>query len=479
MGVIEKILKKKATDSESMYLKAEEFCRQGYYLDAIDILDKLMTKDPLNAHTSRLKGYALYQIGSFEEALQYFDQALGIDPNLPDALVYIGLIYSGFGKHTQALVLYDRALVIHPNLIQAWYAKGLTLAILQKYDDALLAYEKVLYLDPRHVDALIGISVARKKVGNVRLDKSPISGKDNIQHKSGGGPLTNSPTTPVMVREVPLPYQQEIIKPVAKVSGSALTMQTPTTKEPISPAPKPSTPSKQVIPQSAVKISGSPRLDEELDRIKVSPKNTSTISLPHMNPVIPASSSLKFAEQEPIEAPLSHSPRCSSYNETIREMEQNPDEEMDPDQLCLLGDLYMKTGRYKDATELFERILEIEYENAHAWQFLGDARKKSGVYDEALFAYEKSLEIDPENALVWINRAKVLVMMERHDEAITSCDKAIALDDVSLEAWLYKGFILKKTRRSSDAIAAYNRVLELNPRHDQAARQLKNIKGGA
>jgi len=484
MGVFEKILKKTAIDPELMYLKAEEFCRQGYYLDAIDILDKLMTADPLNAHTSRLKGYALYQIGSFEEALQYFDQALSIDPNLPDAIVYKGLIYSGFGKHTQALTLYERGLAIHPNLIQAWYAKGLTLAILQKYDEALLAYEKVLYLDPRHVDALIGISVARKKCGAVRVDKSQTdsSAKETIQNKSGGVSPLPDKANPVKVPVVPVPSfpsRPECINPVAEAPDAEPVIKIPEKQRSVSTPPKPLSLSKPVVAKSEIKTPGSPKSVVEFDRIKITPKNTESSRLSRETMVVPSGFSLKSAETELINIPVPDSPRCSSYNEIIREMERNPDDGMDLDQLHILGDLYMKTGRYNDATELFERILETESENACAWQFLGDARKKSGVYDEALFAYEKSLEIEPENSLVWINRAKVLVMMERHDEAIISCNRAIALDDVSLEAWLYKGFILKKTQRRSDAIAAYNRVLELNPGHDQAARQLKNIKGGA
>jgi tetratricopeptide (TPR) repeat protein len=493
MRVIDNILKKTAIDPEVMSLKGEELCRQGYYLDAIDVLDKVIAAEPRHARSSYLKGYALYQIGSFEEALQYFDQALGIDPNHPDALVYKGLIYSSFGKHGKALALYERALILHPTLIQAWYAMGLTLAILQKYEEALLAYEQVLYLDPRHVDALIGISVARKKRGNICQNKSPslIPVKEKIQNQSNHGSPTCSTISTDNVRRSQSPTllepsQPKVVNPAVNVPGSAIAHGQPV-PEPLSQTAKPSVSPLPESIRSTVNISGSPGIKEELDRTKqvFSDSNkTDSTKLHQKKPPLPTVSTRKSAEKDKPEyivavAPTSDSPGYSSYDEKIRNIEENLSDEMDPDQLKNLGSLYMKTGRYKDATKAFERILEIERENAHSWQSLGDARKKSGIYDEALFAYEKSLEIDPENAVLWVHRAKVLVMMKRHDEAIASCNKAIALDDISLDAWLYKGFILKKIQRSSDAIATYNRILELNPGHDHAVRQLKNIKGGA
>ena len=127
-------------------------------------------------------------MGSFEEALQYFDHALGIDPNLPDALVYKGLICSNFGKHALALSLYDRALAIHPTFIQAWYARGLTLAIQGHYNEAILAYEKVLVLDPKHTDALIGISVARKKQKSGNRGNLPLGNPGPVPRSQKSGP---------------------------------------------------------------------------------------------------------------------------------------------------------------------------------------------------------------------------------------------------------------------------------------------------
>ena len=338
MGIIDKILKNAKMDPETLYREGEELCRQGYYADAIVVLEKIIAADPGHAHASQLNGFALYQLGSFEEALQYFDQALGIDPDLPDALVYKGLISSNFGKHVLALSLYDRALAIHPTFIQAWYARGLTLAIQEHYNEAIIAYEKVLILDPKHTDAQIGISVARKKQKNDSREKSPALRSAPVPSSQKSGPLS------------PL----HLSVPSAQVKKtepekSASPAQPPVSRQhsiPVPDVPVPvSTPVPVAIPATVQVPAGQSR-------------NT---------PGIPAGSSRVIPEKgetESVSVPVPAAPRCSSYDELIRELETNPDTILDTDRWHTLGVLYMKTGRYRDAADSFERYLDLEPDNA-------------------------------------------------------------------------------------------------------------------
>jgi superkiller protein 3 len=444
MEITDKLLKD--LDHDSIYLKGEGLCHLGHYVDAIGVLDKVIAAEPGHAHALEFKGVALYQLGSFNEALQFFDQALGIDPDLPDALVFKGLIYSKYGKHAEALALYDRALIINPGFIQAWYAQCLTLAIQQKYAESILAYEKILHLDPKLVDALIGISVSTEKQENNCQEKIPplSPARKNFHNLFDHGALP-SPTVP----PVQLP-------------GSAVTNTLP--------------PRSKTVIKSRDAMPGFAGVRDTLKRtglITADPDN----SLP-IKPAQDKHAVLTvYAQKHPgkdlpesASVPLPASPRCSLYNEMIQDMENNADTVTDTDHWRTLGDLYMKTGRYRDAVKTFERILAIEHDDADAWRSLGNARKKSGIYDEALSAYDRSLEIDPGNHSAWVYRAKVLVMVRRHEDAIASCDQAIALDEASIEAWLYKWFILKKIRRNTDAIRVYDRILALKSGHPRTGR---------
>ena len=172
-------------------------------------------------------------------------------------------------------------------------------------------------------------------------------------------------------------------------------------------------------------------------------------------------------------------PHLNAYEEKIcryrESLDTNPG---DPELWGSIGDLSMKTGKYKQAAEAYERALEPDEGNTRMWASLGDAWKKLGAYDEAEAAYVRALELDPGQGHIWINKAKALTMLGRHEDAIHACRQAILIDDTDIDAWLYKGFLLKKISRHSDALNAYDRVLAINPHHDQAIRQRRTLSDG-
>ena len=411
MGFVDKILTNPVKDLDALFTKGEALCRQGYYGDAIDLMEKLLAAEPGKARASQLKGYALYQLGSFEEALQYFDQALRIDPYLPDALVYKGLIYSNLGKHSLALTLYERALALHPGFVQAWYAKGLTLAIQEKYDEAIIAYERVLGLDPRHMDALIGISVARKKVLGTRKDSRLLKHpKEQLAEKPG----------PVRTPEV-------LARPPASGFG-----QTPDAGK-VAPAVPVAEHQNTVVvstDQIAQVIAGHPASAPEIE--------------------FPFSSRTGIVEEKPEPVPEPVVPRSSTYEDLISEIDQDPERIPVPERWYVLGSLYSKTGQYRAAVLMFEQFVEGKEDNAEGWRSLADARKKIGLYDDALIAYDQALVLDPDHTGAWINRAKNLVMLGDHEEALVSCDQAIARDGSSADAYAYREFVLKKMLKSAE-----------------------------
>lgn len=478
MGIVDKVLGNEIRDPQSLYVKGESFCRQGHYTEAIEYLEKVIATDPKNASAWQLAGFALYQQGAFEQALQYFDQALLLDPRQPDALVYKGLIYAGFGRYSPALLLFEQALSIHPSFIQAWYARGLTFAVLGEYDRAIAAYEKVLNIDPGYVDALIGIDVARKKKAN----SYP---RPSAQGISSG----NSTTAGAGLRPPAVPVQTPTIAPATRHQAPKA--------GPVSVAPPPDRQQPQngnsvrvlavspAVPPASVPVAAEPAPRKVLVSGDVSSKSPVPKEAPAPAPQEPP------LQEDPVVIPPVLQPgeihlavpvtvrRSSTYQEKIEVLEAEPDAHETGDRLRVLGSLYTKTGRFRDAAECYEQYAEENPDNAGAWRNLGDARKKAGCYEEALAAYDRSLHLDCSRALAWVNRAKTLVMLGENESALASCDRAIALDPDYVEAWLYKGFILKKIRRDADAVAAYSQVLVLNPGSDQARREIRRIKGGA
>jgi len=453
MGFMHKILKSENGDPEFWYLRGRELCTSGYYLDALEALDKMISISPHHADSWFLRGYALYQMGKYEESLQFFDQALSLNPRLHEALTYKGLIYSGFGRHSEAITQYDRALTINPEYGKAWYVKGLTLAIQERYDEAISAYEQVLIIEPKHFDALTGISIAMKKRERSR-ELKPVR-----------KPLPQSFESPVGL-PVPVTTEFSLSRPE---TISAPQPEDRAIPENIRQADVITVPRKK--PASVL---FSPFIDSDTTRA-ISARG-SIGDLLKTEPIAVHQPDMKQQTETETPVSLPRTTHRNTYDELIQQTLEVLDKTReDSGSLNNLGDLYIKVGKYQLATEAYERVLELEPENARTWAALGDARRKIGMYDEAQFAYDQALGIDGDNIQIWISRAKALAMQDRYEEAIDSCDSAIERDCDNIDAWLYKGFILKKIQRHSDALQAYNRVLTINPHHDHAMRQRKTL----
>lgn len=456
MGFMNTILNNEKQNPELWYRKGRELCTSGYYLDALEALDKMLAKNASHADSWFLKGYALYQMGKYEESLQFLDQALQFNPELHEALTYKGLIYSGFGRHSEAITQYDRALAINSRYGKAWYVKGLTLAIMERYDEAIIAYEEVLQVEPKHIDALAGISIAMKKRERSRAGK-PVEKPVNLH--------LSLPVTTI-VADIKHEVSDQPITGFAPPSTASISAQVPS----VSP---PDLFQKKTVPRL---FKQAPAPESNLQAPPGYAMHDSFKTIPSR--ALQYNNTVKEDTITPTPTPAA--PKRNSYDDLIHEtLETIGVNGGDSQSLHLLGDLYIKVGKYQLATEAYEHVLELDPENAPVWAALGDARRKLGIYDEAQFAYDRALEINNEDIQTWISRAKALAMQNRNEEAIDSCDCAIEHDNANIDAWLYKGFILKKIQRHSEALHAYDHVLTINPHHDHAIRQRKTLIDGS
>ncbi len=65
-------------------------------------------------------------------------------------------------------------------------------------------------------------------------------------------------------------------------------------------------------------------------------------------------------------------------------------------------------GHLDEAMRCFDRVLEVNSQDAIAWNDKGYAQHKMGRYEEALACFEKALEFAPEEADFWVNKGNTL-----------------------------------------------------------------------
>ncbi len=148
-------------------------------------------------------------------------------------------------------------------------------------------------------------------------------------------------------------------------------------------------------------------------------------------------------------------------------------------------------------------------EKADYWFKRGFESAGSGSYEEALRDFDKALQLNPENAGAWNGRALALrsLSLSKHDldkysESLKASDKAIGMYDKAIEmnpqdvnAWYYKGLALndkaitiqsgeslnisgdkqEKTRCFEEAVSAYEKVTEINPKYVTAWKNKGNV----
>ena len=63
--------------------------------------------------------------------------------------------------------------------------------------------------------------------------------------------------------------------------------------------------------------------------------------------------------------------------------------------LIQLGKKHLRDGNYQDALSFFDQALSLEPANPDLWNFKGITLRSLGRYDEASECYNRSLEIEP------------------------------------------------------------------------------------
>jgi tetratricopeptide (TPR) repeat protein len=109
-------------------------------------------------------------------------------------------------------------------------------------------------------------------------------------------------------------------------------------------------------------------------------------------------------------------------------------------------------------------------QNESKWFKVGSTRFDQGRYNESLQAYNKVIDINPQNAAAWNNRGIDLGLLGKYDNALRSFLKATTINSSFAEAWFNVGIAYDFFGEYNNAIDAYTRATEINPNYVQAQR---------
>ncbi|KAG5183710.1 hypothetical protein JKP88DRAFT_185808, partial [Tribonema minus] len=185
-----------------------------------------------------------------------------------------------------------------------------------------------------------------------------------------------------------------------------------------------------------------------------------------------------------------------------------------PEALTGLGDVYKSQGSYRQAVELYQRVIEANPEdgaawaelaycylmlnelqnsytsyqhalyhiknpkNAHLWYGIGLLYNRYGSYSHAIEAFDACLKMDPNFELEHEVRFRVAIIAKKEgrlDEALEVLhDVLSAVDDASwkCDVWSQIGHVYELKRDVPSAKSSYLKALEFNKNHAKALQQL-------
>jgi len=127
-----------------------------------------------------------------------------------------------------------------------------------------------------------------------------------------------------------------------------------------------------------------------------------------------------------------------------------------------------QAGRLPEAERTYQRILDVDPNNADALHLLGVIAHQLGKNELAVQLIDKALTGRPDFAGALFNRGLALQALQRYDEALAGYTEALTMLPNSTDIWMQCGISLHQLQRYDKALASYDRALALKPTYAEA-----------
>lgn len=164
----------------------------------------------------------------------------------------------------------------------------------------------------------------------------------------------------------------------------------------------------------------------------------------------------------------------------------------DPEALVLRGRVLYAQGENDKAIQHFRQALNCDPDFKEAVKYLrmvqklsqmkedGNNHFKSGRYKQAVEVYSQALEVDPHNkginSKLLQNRALAYTRLKEYTSAIADCTRALELDPSYTKARKTKAKALGESGDWEEAVREYKSIQETNPEEPGLAKEIRNAE---
>jgi len=389
--------------------------------DAIAAYRRATALEPGDLRSMDALAQALLNDNQFDEALKQYKELAEADPENAGALVHIGEILRRQGKYEDALTTIRKALSKEPNNLEAGYNEGLLLDVLGRFDEAVQVYEKMVELTSHANGAY---TTEEKNNRGIFLER--LGAIYHEQNKSELAIATYQKLIDMGGDFVVRGYQFQVeVYSDAKDFDKAVAMA----RKAVEANPK----DRDLKLMLAGELGDVGKTDEGLALIKSLLTNT--------------------AEDRPVWLALGQmyvrTHRWKEAEEAFNKADPLTTKKEDRTYLLFVrGELAERQKHYEPAEQYFRQALELEPESAMTLNYLGYMMADKGMnLPEALKMIRKAVELEPMSGAYLDSLGWVYFKMGQFELAEENLRKAVERDSTDPTVHDHLGELYEKTGR--------------------------------
>jgi len=133
-----------------------------------------------------------------------------------------------------------------------------------------------------------------------------------------------------------------------------------------------------------------------------------------------------------------------------------------------LGNCYKEKGDYQKAIENYMKVLEQEPDQTAALMNIGESYVLMDKTGEAIIYFEKVIAQNPTDPVIFYNLGETYAIAGNHEKALESYQKAAELKPEWEVPYLKMGYSFVALEKKDEAIKAFEKFLELAPNSPDA-----------
>ncbi len=136
-----------------------------------------------------------------------------------------------------------------------------------------------------------------------------------------------------------------------------------------------------------------------------------------------------------------------------------------------LGIIYLRSGRYQEAANIFKKVIEMNPNSTEGYCNLGVAFRRMGEYDQAKKQYQMAIEKDPQFLPAYVNLGGALALTGDYQEALKVLNLVVAKNPDYLLAYYDLAGVYFRMGKPKDAITLLRAYLKRKPTDRQKIQE--------